>query len=48
MYQAKANRTGVEVYEDQGDARSRERLALSGELRRAIEPDELCSTTSRL
>ena len=41
MYQAKANRTGVEVYEEQGDARSRGRLALSGELRRAIETDEL-------
>ena len=41
MYQAKANRTGVEVYEEQGDARSRGRLALSGEMRRAIETDEL-------
>ena len=41
MYQAKTNRTGVEVYAEQGDARSRGRLALSGELRRAIETDEL-------
>jgi diguanylate cyclase len=41
MYQAKASRSGTELYTESRDARSRERLALSGELRRSIEEEEL-------
>jgi diguanylate cyclase (GGDEF)-like protein len=41
MYQAKAARTGFQVYEPSRDRHSRERLELIGELRRALERDEL-------
>ena len=41
MYLAKAGRTGTEVYDSERDHYSPERLALIGELRRAIEHDEL-------
>jgi diguanylate cyclase len=41
MYQAKAARSGGELYAADRDVHSRERLALGGELRRAIEEDEL-------
>ena len=41
MYEAKAARTGIELYAPERDASSRERLALSGELRRAIDSGEL-------
>ena len=41
MYAAKAARTGFAVYSDQQDQGSRRRLALAGELRRAINEDEI-------
>jgi diguanylate cyclase (GGDEF)-like protein len=41
MYLAKAARAGTEVYDSKRDHYSPERLALIGELRRAIEHDEL-------
>jgi diguanylate cyclase (GGDEF)-like protein len=41
MYDAKRARTGREVYSRERDTHSLERLALGGELRRAIERDEL-------
>jgi diguanylate cyclase len=41
MYQAKAARTGFQVYEPARDRHSRERLELIAELRRALERDEL-------
>jgi diguanylate cyclase len=47
MYHAKAARTGCEVYTPERDASSRDRLALLGHLRTAIDEGELVSTTSR-
>jgi diguanylate cyclase (GGDEF)-like protein len=41
MYAAKAARTGFAVYSDQQDQGSRRRLALAGEVRRAINEDEI-------
>jgi diguanylate cyclase (GGDEF)-like protein len=41
MYQAKGDRTGVERYAAERDDHSRERLAMAGELRGAIERDEI-------
>jgi diguanylate cyclase (GGDEF)-like protein len=41
MYQAKNGRTRVERYDPSRDRHSRDRLALIGDLRRAIERDEL-------
>jgi len=41
MYHAKAARTGCEVYTAERDASSRDRLALLGGLRRAVDGDEL-------
>ena len=41
MYQAKESRTGFQAYDPSRDRHSRERLALMGELRRALERDEL-------
>jgi diguanylate cyclase (GGDEF)-like protein len=41
MYVAKADHSGVELYETAQDQHSVQRLALAGELRRAIENDEL-------
>ncbi|MDT4996256.1 MAG: hypothetical protein QOD45_324, partial [Pseudonocardiales bacterium] len=41
MYQAKSERSDCEVYAAERDDYSRERLTLMGELRRAIEGDEL-------
>jgi predicted signal transduction protein with EAL and GGDEF domain len=41
MYQAKADRSGVEVYAAERDDHSRDRLALIGELREGIARDEL-------
>ena len=41
MYLAKAQRSGFEVYSDERDPYSPKRLALLGELRRAVEGDEL-------
>jgi diguanylate cyclase (GGDEF)-like protein len=41
MYQAKGDRTGFELYAPERDVHSRERLALMGELRGAIERSEL-------
>jgi diguanylate cyclase (GGDEF)-like protein len=41
MYVAKSDHTGAEIYETQQDQHSVQRLALAGELRRAIENDEL-------
>jgi diguanylate cyclase (GGDEF)-like protein len=41
MYEAKRGRTGHEVYESEGDHHSRDRLALAGEVRRALANDEL-------
>jgi len=41
MYVAKSDHTGAEVYETQQDQHSVQRLALAGELRRAIENDEI-------
>ena len=40
MYQAKEGRTGVEAYEASLDGNSLRRLALAGDLRRALERDE--------
>jgi diguanylate cyclase (GGDEF)-like protein len=41
MYQAKRERTSIVVYRPDSDPHSRERLALVGQLRQAIERDEL-------
>ena len=41
MYEAKANRAGVVVYTGGHDRHSRERLQLAGEVRRALQNDEL-------
>jgi diguanylate cyclase (GGDEF)-like protein len=41
MYQAKATRSGVEVYDAARDIHSRERLVLAGELRDAVEHSRL-------
>jgi diguanylate cyclase len=41
MYEAKRGRTGHEVYASEGDHHSRDRLALAGEVRRALAEDEL-------
>jgi diguanylate cyclase (GGDEF)-like protein len=41
MYVAKGAHTGAELYETEQDRHSVQRLALAGELRRAIENDEL-------
>jgi len=41
MYEAKGARTGVERYDPARDRHSRDRLTLLGDLRRAIEADEL-------
>lgn len=41
MYEAKRGRTGHEVYASEGDHHSRDRLALAGEVRRALAQDEL-------
>jgi diguanylate cyclase (GGDEF)-like protein len=41
MYEAKRGRTGHEVYASEGDHHSRDRLALAGEVRRALSQDEL-------
>ena len=41
MYQAKAVKSGVELYVEGRDRSSRRRLALSGELRGAVEDDQL-------
>ncbi len=41
MYEAKRQHSGQRVYAPDGDDHSRERLALTGELRRAIENGEL-------
>jgi EAL domain-containing protein (putative c-di-GMP-specific phosphodiesterase class I) len=41
MYQAKASRTGLQIYDPTRDRHSRERLTLIAELRHALERDEL-------
>jgi diguanylate cyclase (GGDEF)-like protein len=41
MYVAKAEKSGAQLYETEQDRHSVQRLALAGELRRAIESDEL-------
>jgi diguanylate cyclase (GGDEF)-like protein len=41
MYEAKATQSGCEVYVRERDTHSRERLALVGELARALEGDEI-------
>ncbi|MGH2714252.1 MAG: putative bifunctional diguanylate cyclase/phosphodiesterase [Thermoleophilaceae bacterium] len=41
MYEAKAGRTGFQIYAPERDDHSRDRLGLLGDLRRAIEEDEL-------
>ena len=41
MYVAKADHLGAQLYETEQDQHSVQRLALAGELRRAIENDEL-------
>ena len=41
MYQAKAHRTGVQVYDPDHDHHSAERLALLGDLRRALDEQAL-------
>jgi len=41
MYEAKRQHTGVELYCAERDAHSRDRLALFGELRQAIDDDQL-------
>ena len=41
MYVAKGDHTGFEIYQTEQDRHSVQRLALAGELRRAIEHDEL-------
>ncbi|PVU82719.1 hypothetical protein DDP54_06510 [Cellulomonas sp. WB94] len=46
MYVAKTEQIGVSVYDPTGDAHSPSRLALLGELRRAIDHEDSCCTTS--
>ncbi|MEU3946676.1 bifunctional diguanylate cyclase/phosphodiesterase [Streptomyces sp. NPDC029526] len=41
MYQAKRDRTGVEVYESKRDSNTPDRLALLGDLRRALDAHEV-------
>jgi diguanylate cyclase (GGDEF)-like protein len=41
MYEAKRGRTGHEIYKSKDDHHSRDRLALAGEVRRALAQDEL-------
>ena len=41
MYQAKDDRTGVELYRPERDSNTPDRLGLLGSIRRAIENDEL-------
>jgi diguanylate cyclase (GGDEF)-like protein len=41
MYEAKRGRTGHEIYKPKADHHSRDRLALAGEVRRALAQDEL-------
>ncbi|MFJ8718454.1 putative bifunctional diguanylate cyclase/phosphodiesterase [Streptomyces violaceus] len=41
MYQAKRDRTGVEVYESKRDSNTPDRLGLLGDLRRALEANEV-------
>ncbi|CAM5672980.1 putative bifunctional diguanylate cyclase/phosphodiesterase [Streptomyces aurantiogriseus] len=41
MYQAKRGRTGVEVYESKRDSNTPDRLALLGDLRRALDAHEV-------
>ncbi|MDH6624014.1 diguanylate cyclase (GGDEF)-like protein [Streptomyces sp. LBL] len=41
MYQAKRDRTGVEVYESKRDSNTPDRLGLLGDLRRALEAHEV-------
>jgi diguanylate cyclase (GGDEF)-like protein len=41
MYRAKANRTGIEIYSPEHDHNSATRLGLIGELRQALDADEL-------
>jgi EAL domain-containing protein (putative c-di-GMP-specific phosphodiesterase class I) len=41
MYQAKAGRTGYQIYAPERDDHSRDRLGLLGDLRRAIDENEL-------
>ncbi|GAB2614166.1 cyclic Di-GMP phosphodiesterase RmdB [Streptomyces capparidis] len=41
MYQAKRDRSGVEVYESSRDANTPDRLGLLGDLRRALESNEI-------
>ena len=41
MYEAKRGRTGHEIYKPQDDHHNRDRLALAGEVRRALSQDEL-------
>ncbi|GAA2557454.1 MULTISPECIES: putative bifunctional diguanylate cyclase/phosphodiesterase [Streptomyces] len=41
MYQAKRDRTGVEVYESKRDSNTPDRLALLGDLRRALDAREV-------
>jgi diguanylate cyclase len=41
MYEAKRGRTGHEIYASEDDHHSRDRLALAGEVRRALAQDEL-------
>ena len=41
MYQAKETRSGIETYDPERDPHSTQRLSLFGQLRRAIEDDEL-------
>jgi diguanylate cyclase len=41
MYEAKRARTGHEIYKSKDDHHSRDRLALAGEVRRALAQDEL-------
>ncbi len=41
MYVAKSDKSGAQLYETEQDRHSVQRLALAGELRRAIESDEL-------
>jgi diguanylate cyclase (GGDEF)-like protein len=41
MYEAKRGRTGQEIYKSKDDHHSRDRLALAGEVRRALAQDEL-------
>jgi diguanylate cyclase (GGDEF)-like protein len=41
MYAAKSSRTGFEIYDEELDRSSTERLTLAGDLRRAVSNDEL-------